>query len=220
MIKTNRHVNVIMNLSGPYKRRRRENMLPYTSILKSRPFLYLELKKAAILILQGFSIQEVKEKSIEENIFALNTESRKREIASTITNRLKVLDEFLIDEIANGSLQTSKQVALYSILKTDRLFFEFIKEVYNEKILFNDFQITDKDFNVFFSRKAEQSEQIASWTDYTIYKLKQVYKRVLSEAGYKNNKRDVEIIPQIMEEDVKILKALRYTISRSNVRRV
>lgn len=179
-------------------------MRPYTSILKSRPFLYLELKKAAGLVLEGFSIQEVKEKSIEENIFALNTENRKSEIASTIANRLKVLDEFLMDKIANGSLQTSKQVALLSILKTDRLFFEFIKEVYNEKILFKDYQITDKDFNIFFSRKAEQSEQVASWTDYTISKLKQVYKRVLLEAGLtKNNKRDVEIIPQIMEEDVK-----------------
>ena len=179
-------------------------MRPYTSILKSRPFLYLELKKAAGLVLEGFSIQEVKEKSIEENIFALNTENRKSEIASTIANRLKVLDEFLMDKIAYGSLQTSKQVALLSILKTDRLFFEFIKEVYNEKILFKDYQITDKDFNIFFSRKAEQSEQVASWTDYTISKLKQVYKRVLLEAGLtKNNKRDVEIIPQIMEEDVK-----------------
>lgn len=179
-------------------------MLSYTSILKSRPFLYLELKKAASLLLQGLSIQEVKEKSIDENLFALNSESRKREIASTITNRIKVLDEFLINKIANGSLQTSKQVALYSILKTDRLFFEFMKEVYNEKILLKDSHITDKDFNMFFSRKAEQSEQIAGWADYTFYKLKQVYKRVLSEAGFiKVNKQEVEIIPQIIEEDVK-----------------
>jgi len=179
-------------------------MLPYTSILKSRPFLYLELKKAASLILQGFSIQEVKEKSIEENLFALNTESRKREIASTIKNRIEILDEFLLNKIAYGSLQTSKQIALYSILKTDRLFFEFMKEVYSEKILLKDFHITEKDFNMFFSRKAEQSEQIASWADYTFYKLKQVYKRVLSEAGFiKNSRKEVEIIPQIIEEDVK-----------------
>lgn len=179
-------------------------MLPYTSVLKSRPFFYLELKKAAVLMLQGFSIQEVKEKTIEENLFALNTESRKKEIASTVANRLKVLDEFLIEKIANGSLQTSKQVVLYSVLKTDRLFFEFMNEVYNEKILLKDFYITDKDFNVFFSRKAEQSEQIAGWVDYTFYKLKQVYKRVLSEAGFiKVNKKEVEIIPQIIEEDVK-----------------
>lgn len=179
-------------------------MLHYTSILKSRPFLYLELKKAAGLILQGFSIQEIKEKSIEENLFALNTESRKREIASAIKKRIDILDEFLINKIVYGSLQTSKQIALYSILKTDRLFFEFMKEVFSEKIVLRDFYITEKDFNMFFSRKVEQSEQIAGWTDYTFYKLKQVYKRVLSEAGFiKKSKKEIEIIPQIIEEDVK-----------------
>ncbi|MDU1350578.1 DUF1819 family protein [uncultured Clostridium sp.] len=178
-------------------------MLQYTSILKSRPYLYLELKKASQLKNQGLDEKTIRNKAIEENIFAVNTEARKREIASTVINRIEGLDNYILDKIVNGSLQTSKQLAIYSILKTDRLFFEFMKEVYKEKVLVKDFIITDKDFNVFFRRKAEQSEQIAEWKDYTFYKLKQVYKRVLSEAGFiKNSKKEVEIIPQIMEEEV------------------
>lgn len=185
-------------------------MLQYTSILKSRTYLYLELKKAVQLIIQGYSIDDIKIKSVDENIFSVNTEARKKEIASTVTNRIKVLDEVSMDKIANGSLQTSKQLALYSILKTDRLFFEFMKEVYKEKILLKDMLIIDKDFNIFFRRKAEQSEQIAGWKDYTFYKLTQVYKRILTEAGFvKNNRKEIEIIPQIMEEDViEYLKAI------------
>lgn len=189
-------------------------MLKYTSILKSRPYLYLELKKAATLKIQGFSEEEITKKAIEENIFTVNTEARKKEIASTITNRIKKLDNYILDKIANGSLQTSKQLAIYSILKTDRLFFEFMKEVYKEKIILKDFILTDKDFNIFFRRKAEQSEQIASWKDYTFYKLKQVYKRVLSEAGFiKSSEKEHLIIPQIMEEEViKHLKNIGDTI--------
>lgn len=179
-------------------------MLQYTSILKSRPYLYLELKKAIELIIQGFSIDDIKNKAIEENLFLVNTEARKREIASTVANRIKVLDNFIMDKIVNGNLQTSKQLALYSILKTDRLFFEFMIEVYKEKILLNDMNLTDKDLNIFFRRKAEQSEKIASWKDYTFYKLGQVYKRILKEAGFiRNNKKEIEILPQIMEEEVK-----------------
>jgi acetone carboxylase gamma subunit len=178
-------------------------MLQYTSILKSRPFLYLELKKAAQLKIQGLDEDEIKSKAIEENIFSVNTEARKKEIASAVINRMKELDMYMLDKIANGSLQTSKQLAIYSILKTDRLFFEFMKEVYREKILLKDYIIADKDFNVFFRRKAEQSEQIRQWKDYTFYKLKQVYKRVLSEAGFiKNSNKEVKIIPPIMEEEV------------------
>ncbi|MGN9166194.1 DUF1819 family protein [Tissierellaceae bacterium HCP3S3_D8] len=178
-------------------------MLQYTSILKSRPYLYLELKKAIELIIQGFSIYDIKNKAIEENIFAVNTEARKREIASTVINRIKVLDDFIMDKIVNGNLQTSKQLALYSILKTDRLFFEFMTEVYKEKIFLNEMNLTDKNFNIFFRRKAEQSEKIASWKDYTFYKLGQVYKRILTEAGFiRNNKKEIKILPQIIEEEV------------------
>ena len=178
-------------------------MLRYTSILKSRPYLYLEFKKASHLKIQGFCDDDIKNKAIEENIFSVNTETRKREIASTVINRMEGLDEYILERIANGSLQTSKQLALYSIFKTDRLFFEFMKEVYREKMLLKDYLITDKDFNIFFRRKAEQSERVAKWQDYTFYKLKQVYKRILSEAGFvKNNNKEVEIIPQMMEEDV------------------
>lgn len=179
-------------------------MLQYTSILKARPFLYLELKKAISLKIQGFNEQDIKNKSLEENIFSVNTETRKKEIASAVINRIQVLDDYILDKIVNGSLQTSKQLTIYSILKTDRLFFEFMKEVYREKILLKDFNIDDKDFNIFFRRKAEQSEKVASWQDYTYYKLKQVYKRILSEAGFiKNTKNEVKIIPQIIEEEVK-----------------
>lgn len=178
-------------------------MLEYTSILKSRPYLYLELKKSCALKIQGFDYNDIKKKSIEENIFAVTTESRKSEIAATVINRLKVLDDYILDKIINGNLQTSKQLALYSILKTDRLFFEFMQEVYKEKILLKDYKLADKDFNIFFRRKAEQSEKIASWVDYTYYKLGQVYKRILTEAGFiKTVKKEIEIVPQIMEEDI------------------
>lgn len=178
-------------------------MEKYTSVLKSRPYFYLELKKAAQLKLEGFDEKQILSKAIEDNIFTVNTEARKREIAFTVINRISELDDYILDEIVNGSLQTSKQLSIYSIIKTDRLFFEFMNEVYKEKILLKDFIITDKDFNIFFRRKIEQSEQIAEWKDYTFYKLKQVYKRILSEAGFiKNIKKEVNIIPQIMEVDV------------------
>lgn len=179
-------------------------MSEYTSVLKSSSYLYLELKKSCNLKIQGLDENEIKNKAIEDNIFALSTEMRKKGIASAVVNRIKVLDDYLIDKIANGNLQTSKQLALYSILKTDRLFFEFMKEVYREKILLKDYILTDKDFNVFFRRKSEQSDKIANWVDYTYYKLGQVYKRILTEAGFiKNVNKEIEIVPQIMEDDVK-----------------
>ena len=178
-------------------------MLDYKSTLKTRSFQYLEMKKASSLYMQGFTADEIKQKALKENIFLQNTENRRKEIASTIVERTKGLDEFLNDKIANGNLETSKQLALYAILKTDRLFFEFMQEVYREKYLLRDYIITEKDFSIFFQRKAEQSKRVASWKDYTYYKLGQIYKRILIEAGLaKKNKTNIEITRPVMAKDV------------------
>jgi len=178
-------------------------MEKYKSTIKSMAFLFLELKKASGLYLQGLKADEIKKKALEENIFLLDTENRIKEIASTVLKRIEVLDEFLLRKLTNGNLETSKQIALYAILKTDRLFFEFMQEVYREKYLLGDYIITDRDFNTFFQRKSEQSEQVASWKDYTLYKLKQVYKRTLLQAGFvKKNKKNIQIVRPLMEEDV------------------
>ncbi len=178
-------------------------MSQYKSTIKTRSFQYLELKKAATLYLEGFSANKIKQKALDENIFLLNSENRIKEIASTVAERIKPLDDFLLKKITTGNLETSKQLALYAILKTDRLFFEFMQEVYREKYVLKDYIITDKDFSIFFQRKAEQSEKVALWKDYTFYKLQQVYKRILLEAGLvKKNKKNIEIIRPIMEKDV------------------
>lgn len=177
--------------------------LEYKSTIKSRPFFFRETRKVASLVKQGFKDVEIKSKAKNENIFQVNTETRRSEIASIVLQRVKAIDDTLIDKLANGALGVSKQITVYAIMKTDRLFFEFMNEVLREKILLKDFTLQDKDFNIFFDRKKEQSEKVSSWDDYTFYKLKQVYIRILFEAGYiKDQKNDREIVKPMIEEDV------------------
>lgn len=180
-----------------------EKLLPYKSTIKSRPFLYKETKVMAKLIYEGFKDFEIKERIIKENLFQNDTEMRIREIASVITKRIDTLDSFLTDILVTGDLETSKLVTLYSIMKTDRLFFEFMHEVFREKILLHDFDLQDKDMNIFFNRKKEQSEVVASWKDYTFYKLKQVYYRILLEAGLvkSSNAKSRTLIKTIINKD-------------------
>lgn len=178
--------------------------MEYKSTIKSRPYLYKETKKAAMLINTGIKLDEIKNKSLKDNIFQLESEARRREIASVIVTRLKSVDDFIIDKIENSNVETSKILVLYAITKTDRLFFEFMNEVYKEKILLKDLFIQDKDFSVFFQNKKEQSNKVNSWTEYTFKKLKQVYIRILYESGLiSNQKGDREIITPIIDNEVK-----------------
>lgn len=178
--------------------------MEYKSTIKSRAYLYKETKKAVSLMNRGLKVTDIKEKSLQDNIFQLESEARKKEVASIITVRLKDLDKQIIYNIENSNVETSKVLVLYAILKTDRLFFEFINEVYKEKILLKDLFIRDKDFSVFFQNKREQSEKVASWSEYTFKKLKQVYIRILFESGLiANQKGDREIKIPIIESQVK-----------------
>lgn len=178
--------------------------MEYKSTIKSRPYLYKETKKASSLMNKGLKAEEIKEKSLEDNIFQLESETRKKEVASIITTRLKSLDEHIIYSIENSNIETSKILVLYAILKTDRLFFEFINEVYREKIILKNLFIRDKDFGIFFQNKREQSEKVASWSEYTFKKLKQVYIRILFESGLiANQKGDREIKVPIIESEIK-----------------
>lgn len=177
--------------------------LEYRSTIKSMPYLYIETKKAASLVLQGLNDFEIKDMSIKENIFQMKSEARKKEVASMILKRLKSLDEFLLNKLVNGDLDTSKQIVIYAIMKNDRLFFEFMSEVYRDKNILKEKYITDSDFNVYFQRKCEQSDTVAAWKEYTFYKLKQVFIRVLFEAGFiKNQKGDKEITIPIIDCDL------------------
>lgn len=178
--------------------------MQYKSTIKSTPYLYKETKKVATLINNGMEIECIKQKSVEDNIFQLESETRKKEIASAIIVRLRNIDGYIIDKIIDSNIETSKILVLYTILKTDRLFFEFINEVYKEKILLKDLYIRDKDFWVFFQNKKEQSERIASWSEVTIKSLRQVYIKILFESGLiANQKGDKKIIIPIIENDIK-----------------
>lgn len=178
--------------------------MEYKSTIKSRPYLYKETKRAASLVNKGLEIKELRKESLENNIFQVETETRMKELASIISTRLKELDSYLIQKIENSNIETSKIIVLYAILKSDRLFFEFMNEVYKERILLKNLFIRDKDFGVFFQNKREQSDKVDSWSEYTFKKLKQVYIRILFESGLiANQKGDRQIVIPIIDSEVK-----------------
>lgn len=176
--------------------------MKYTSILKSRPFFFNEEKKVMNLYIAGLDENQIREKIIDKDIFKFNSKNRKKEVASTVLKRLKVLDTFLVSEFKDSSLAEQKFIVLYTILKTDRLFFEFMIEVFREKYLVSNLELKDYDIENFFSEKAIQSEQIKNWQDYTYYKLKQVYLRILFESGLINNIKDRKILKPIISIEI------------------
>lgn len=176
--------------------------MEYKSTIKSRQYFFLETQKASKLVLQGLSEKEIKQKAIIENIFQVSSETRKKEIAAIVLKRLRELDEFLLRQLAQKSVDQGKLIVIYAIMKNDRLFFEFMNEVFREKLIIREQYIEEKDFNIFFERKKEQSEKIAGWDDYTFYKIKQVYIRILFEAGLIKDQKARQIVKPLLDHSI------------------
>lgn len=153
--------------------------MEYSASLVSKPFWYLESRETAKYLLNGYDRERLRRTAIEDNIYQVNAEYRIVEIANTTYTRLTTLPLELIRIVAEGDRATAKVLVLISIMKSDRLFFEFMYEVFRVKVHLNDFLLTVKDLNAFFSYKATQSEKVAGWSDASVKKLKPAYIRLL-----------------------------------------
>lgn len=154
----------------------------YSAKLTGESFLLYEFKIVAKLKKEGFSDKDIKKMVLEENLFQYKFKSSINRRLTPLLQRVNILDNILINMLIDDPLGNGVVINLYAIMKNDRLFFEFMNEVIKEKLQ-NTYEIIEKkDINIYFEEKAEQNEMITKWSDATIKKLKQVIKKILSEA--------------------------------------
>ena len=147
-------------------------------------------------------MQEIKALAANENLFSAATAMRSAQIWSTISARVKSLPDDFYELFEESVLETQKLIALLSIMETDALFLDFMNDIYKEKLITGDTQITDADIRVFFADKQRQSEKVSRWTDETLIRLGRCYKTYLSEAGLlERGVGDRKIIKQIIDDE-------------------
>ena len=175
--------------------------LDYVATNMTMLFWANEMITGAKLKQQGITDKEIRRLAQEENIFQARSENFRKKAASGIISRLSTLDKFTLNLLCSCNIETAKQITIYSILKSDLLFFDFVNELYKEKIILKDNKITDVDINIFINRKQEQIQKIASWKETTIRRLKNNYISYLSEAGFVRKQKDyLEIIKPIIDK--------------------
>lgn len=105
--------------------------------------------------------------------------------------------------LLNSNFSNQKQLAFLSACKTYSLLRDFVIEVVREKYLIMDFNLSDTDYISFIRRKEINHDELASLTDQTQAKVKQVVFKILEQAGIINNVRDKEIQLQLLGESTK-----------------
>ena len=184
---------------------------PYNAAITREQYLFYEVRTTAKLLTEGLSADEVAERIVSENLFQYPTEKSVRKMALACLRRLDALqDETLVQAIATQSSDVAKQICLYAMMKQYRLVWDFMVTVIGEKYRLKDTSFGKIDLNVFFMRLQEQDDYVATWSDSTVTKLKQVLQKTLVDNEYIDSTKAEHLNP------VLISPVLENAIRRNN----
>ena len=181
---------------------------PYNGSLTREQFLYYEMRTTAKLLSEGMTDEEAIAAIVRDNLFQYPTEKSIKKLTSACLKRLHSMDDdCLVQAIASVPSDAAKQICLYAMMKQNRLVWDFMITVIGEKYRVLDTSFGKVDLNTFFMRLAEQDDNVASWSDATVQKIKQVLVRMLVENEYLDNTRADHLNPiligSLLEERIR-----------------
>ena len=158
---------------------------PYNAAITREQFLFYEMRITAKLINGGLDKDNVVNQVVLENLFQYPTERSVRKMALACIRRLESMeDDTLIAAIATQPSDVAKQVCLYAMMRQYRLVWDFMLTVVGNKYRKLNSSFGKMDLNVFFMRLQEQDDWVATWSETTITKVRQVLTKILVENEY------------------------------------
>jgi len=154
----------------------------YNAGLMSQSFWFIEFKKTVLLYHEGNDYNEIKRQCIEENLLGAINPYREKRMCGYLLSRLRSMDERLVEIFINSDISNQKLINFITIMNTNKLFLDFVYEVYRKKLIIGENNIDLKDANIFFSQKESQNEDLASWKESTKKKLRSLFLNLLIEA--------------------------------------
>lgn len=159
------------------------NGLKYSAGAVSKGFWFQEFKKYNNLLNQGLKDAEIKKMQEEENILLAPSDDYGKKMINEVSKRTRALPKEISNMFNNLPVSDQKILNILGLMMTDRLFFEYMFEVYREKILTGNLKFDDSDIRIFLKNKSEQSEKVAGFTSQTKKRLAGAFKTYLKEAN-------------------------------------
>lgn len=157
--------------------------LEYSAANVSKGFWFNEFRKYNELFQDGQIEKEIRQLQKDENIFLAPSESYGTKKVGEVARRTRTLPQEIIDLFFQVNLVDQKIINLLGIMMTDRLFFEYVYEVYRPNLIMGSEIFEDSDVRIFFKNKSEQSEKVNSFSESAKKRLAGAYKTYLKEAN-------------------------------------
>ena len=177
--------------------------LEYNGSLTAEQFLFREIRITSRMYLDGIDVNKAIELVQADNLFQYPTERQISRMVRTCYKRIEALDnQDLVQILATGYIDTAKQVNLYAMMRYNMLVRDFMIRLVGEKLRIQDYFLTKKDINAFFTDLQAQNSTVASWSEETIKRIRGVLVRCLVETQYLENQRDEKLHPIFLSGDL------------------
>jgi hypothetical protein len=159
-------------------------VIGYSAGIVSYSDMYSTMKRAAIVYLDSSDANDFLRRVRDENALGLVSERDRIRKGAEILTRLSLADPTLLRWLAGDDTALGKQVNLFIVMRRDRLFREFMQELFaRQHAAFID-RIRNSDVLAFIHLKAISSDTIQRWTDYIKKRLCREYLRILERSGF------------------------------------
>lgn len=174
----------------------------YSSGIVAESFWLSEVKQVIRLLLHGYTWEMIQDLSVQNNLFGVSKEYRNYRIYRYLRKRIEGCDKSMYQQMLDADYEIQKLINLMAIAKQHALFYEYLYDVYQEKRLLHDNQVTALEIRSYLQQKQQQQEQMAHWTEVTLYRLSSRFLTMMVEAGLVTKQNRIyEITPPIYIPD-------------------
>ena len=147
-------------------------------------FWFNEIRQAIQAIVQdGISTDVIAELSASDNFFSAASKARAKETASGVIRRLNVADEAFFSFFMKQFVQDQKILNMVLIMLENRAVYEFMNEVFKEKLIAGDMHISDAEIIGFIHDIQAKDAKAATWGDASVKKFRTCIKWYLNDSG-------------------------------------
>ena len=172
-------------------------------------FLNLEMIQAARFI-NGNIIKDLRKSLQEEEILDYSSANNLKRKVGILIKRFSVLDDLLVKELVEADIATTEFITFYSIVKNERILYDFLNEIIFSNYIKLKKYITKDEIDNFIIEKARQVEEVNKWTDATKQRMKNKIIEFSMKGGYlKKGDSDYTIVfPSVNKKTVEHIKKI------------
>lgn len=157
--------------------------LQYSAGAVSKGFWFQEFKKYNEKLSQGLTDKEIKIMQEEDNFLMAPSKDYGKKKINEVSKRTQALPENIRILFSELSISDQKLLNILGLMLTDRLFFEYMYEVYRTKLITGSLDLDNSDTLIFLNNKSEQSEKVENFKSYTKKRLAGAFRTYLKDAN-------------------------------------